>query len=75
MMPMSNDTMLRVVRRRTEQPRDELTIIGINDFAFRRGQRYGTIVCNLERCRPVTSQAWLMDHPSITTVARDRGGG
>lgn len=84
MMPVSNDTLLRVVRRRTEQPRDELAIIGIDDFAFRRGQRYGTIVCDLERRRPVTllpdreqatSQAWLMGHPSITTVARDRGGG
>lgn len=83
-MPVSNDTLLRVVRRRTEQPRDELIIVGIDDFAFRRGQRYGTIVCDLERRRPVTllpdreqatPQAWLSDHPSITTVARDRGGG
>lgn len=84
MMPVSNDTLLRVVRRRTEQPHDKLAIIGIDDFAFRRGQRYGTIVCDLERRRPVTllpdreqatSQAWLVGHPSITTVARDRGGG
>ncbi|WP_246684636.1 ISL3 family transposase [Mesorhizobium sp. B2-7-1] len=84
MMPVSNDTLLRVVRRRSEQPRDKLAIIGIDDFAFRRGQRYGTIVCDLERRRPVTllpdreqatSQAWLAGHPSITTVARDRGGG
>jgi hypothetical protein len=80
MMPVSNDTLLRVVRRMTEQPRDELAIVGIDDFAFRRGQRYGTIGCDLERRRPVTllpdreqatSQAWLSDHPSITTVARD----
>jgi hypothetical protein len=84
MMPVSNDTLLRVVRRRTEQPRTELAIIGIDDFAFRRGQRYGTIVCDLERRRPVTllpdreqatSQAWLANHPSIVTVARDRRGG
>ena len=84
MMPVSNDTLLRLVRRRTEQPRDKLAIIGIDDFAFRRGQRYGTNVCDLERRGPVTllpdreqatSQAWLSDHPSITTVARDRGGG
>ncbi|MER9331821.1 transposase [Mesorhizobium sp. M0488] len=81
---MSNDTLLRIVRRRTEPPRDKLAIIGIDDFAFRRGQRYGTIVCDLERRRPVTllpdreqttSQAWLTNHPSIVTVARDRGGG
>lgn len=84
MMPVSNDTLLRVVRRRTEQPRNELAIVGIDDFAFRRGQRYGTIVCDLERRRPLTllpdreqatSQAWLSGHQSTTTVARDRGGG
>lgn len=43
MMPVSNDTLLRVVRRRTEQPRDKLAIIGIDDFAFRRGQRYARL--------------------------------
>ena len=72
------------MRRRTEKPRDKLAIVGIDDFAFRRGQRYGTIVCDLERRRPVTllpdreqatSQAWLANHPSILTVARDGGGG
>ncbi|MER9469835.1 transposase [Mesorhizobium sp. M0482] len=60
----------------------ELAIIGIDHFVFRRGQRYGTIVCDLERRRPVTllpdreqatSQAWLANHPSIVTVARARG--
>ncbi|WP_284215255.1 MULTISPECIES: transposase family protein, partial [Alphaproteobacteria] len=54
MVPVSNDTLLRVVRRRIEDQNDELTVIGIDDFAFRRGQIYGTIVCDLERRRPVT---------------------
>lgn len=84
MVPVSNDTLLRVVRRRIVEPNDELSVIGIDDFAFRRGQTYGTIVCDLERRRPVTllpdraldtSRAWLAAHPSISTVARDRGGG
>lgn len=84
MMPVSNDTLLRVVRRRTTDQTDELSIIGIDDFAFRRGQTYGTIVCDLERRKPVTllpdrgldtSRAWLAEHPSISVVARDRGGG
>lgn len=84
MMPVSNDTLLRVVRRRIDDQSDELTVIGIDDFAFRRGQTYGTIVCDLERRRPVTllpdraldtSRSWLARHPSISIVARDRGGG
>ena len=85
MMPVSNDTLLRVVRRRsTQKDGAELSVIGIDDFAFRRGQTYGTIVCDLERRRPVTllpdraldtSRAWLAERPSIVTVARDRGGG
>jgi transposase len=84
MLPVSNDTLLRVVRRRARLPTDTLTVIGIDDFAWRRNHRYGTIVCDLERRRPVillpdrepaTSEAWLRHHPSIHTVARDRGGG
>jgi transposase len=84
MMPVSRDTLLRVVRRRAVDRHEELHVIGIDDFAFRRGQTYGTIVCDLERRKPVTllpdraletSRAWLAKRPSITTVARDRGGG
>lgn len=82
MVPVSNDTLLRVVRRRIAEQNDELTVIGIDDFAFRRGQTYGTIVCDLDRRRPVTllpdraldtSRRWLAEHPSISIVARDQG--
>ena len=84
MVPVSKDTLLRVVRRRVAVRSDELNVIGIDDFAFRRGQTYGTIICDLERRKPVTllpdraletSRAWLARHPSISVVARDRGGG
>jgi transposase len=76
--------MLRVVRRRAKTPSEPLRIIGIDDFAWRRNHRYGTIVCDLERRRPVvllpdrepaTSEAWLRHQPAVHTVARDRGGG
>src|SRR3954454_4040204 len=84
MLPVSNDTLLRVVRRRAQAPEGKLAVIGIDDFAWRRNHRYGTIVCDLERRRPVTllpdrepatAEAWLARHQSIVTVARDRGGG
>lgn len=84
MLPVSNDTLLRVVRRRTAMPTDPLLVVGIDDWAFRRNHRYGTIVCDLERRRIVTLlpdretatvRAWLSKHPGINIVSRDRGGG
>lgn len=84
MLPVSSDTLLRVVRRRTAMPTDPLLVVGIDDWAFRRNHQYGTIVCDLERRRIVTLlpdretatvQAWLSKHPAINIVSRDRGGG
>lgn len=77
MLPVSNDTLLRVVRRRTAMPTDPLVVVGIDDWAFRRNRRYGTIVCDLERPdrETATVQAWLSKHPGINVVSRDRGGG
>lgn len=84
MAPVSNDTLLRVVRRRARPLVDPLAVIGIDDFAWRRNHRYGTIVCDLERRRTValfadreqaTAEGWLRGRPDIAIVARDRGGG
>ncbi|MDI1344841.1 MAG: ISL3 family transposase [Pseudolabrys sp.] len=84
MLPVSNDTLLRVVRRRTCLRRELLVVAGIDDWAFRKNHRYGTIVCDLERRRIVallpdreiaTVRAWLSKHPEIRVVSRDRGGG
>ena len=84
LLPVSNDTLLRVVRRRAVQPSEEPRVVGIDDFAWKRGHRYGTIVCDLERRRIIdilpdreaaTATAWLAGHPSITVIARDRGAG
>ena len=84
MVPVSNDTLLRVVRRRAILSHDQLNVIGIDDWAWRRNYRYGTIICDLDRRRVVavlpdreaaTVEAWLADHPEIGVVSRDRGGG
>jgi transposase len=84
MMPVSNDTLLRVVRRRGSPAFVIPSVIGIDDWAWRRNQRYGTIICDLERRKtiallpdrePMTAQAWLSGQPQIAVVARDRGGG
>jgi transposase len=83
MLPVSNDTLLRILRRHTRAPTEPLNVVGIDDWAWRRNYRYGSIVCDLERrCivallpdrEMATVEAWLADHP-ITVVSRDRGGG
>ena len=84
MLPVSNDTLLRVVRRRAERRTSPAEVIGIDDWAIRRNHCYATIVCDLERRQVMallpdresaTVQAWLADHPQVRIVARDRGGG
>ena len=81
-IPVSKDTLLRTVRRRAACAVWPLHAVGIDDWAWRRGCRYGTIVCDLERRRIIallpdrqsdTVAAWLRDHPDIDFVARDRG--
>jgi transposase len=63
MLPVSKDTLLRVVRRRSRPPADPLRVIGIDDWAWRRNHRYASIICNLERRRIVTL---LPDRESAT---------
>ncbi|HEX7562430.1 MAG TPA: ISL3 family transposase [Bradyrhizobium sp.] len=84
LLPVSNDTLLRVVRRRAAKLAEATRVIGIDDWAWKRGHRYGTIICDLERRRIIdilpnreaaTVTAWLADRPSICVIARDRGVG
>jgi len=83
-MPVSADTLLRILRRRSDPTPTSAKIVGIDDFAWRRGHRYGTIVCDLEQHRIVdlladrevgTVTTWLKNHSKIEVVCRDRGGG
>ena len=78
---ISPDTLLR--RLRQSLPEETVTprIIGVDDFAFRRCQRYGTLLVDLERRHPIdllpdrrakTLSMWLKAHPGIEIVTRDR---
>ena len=84
LLPVSKDTFLRSVRAASRFTPEQLRVIGIDDWAWRRGRRYGTLICDLERRRivdilpdrePATVEAWLDRHPGIKIVARDRDGG
>jgi hypothetical protein len=79
-MPVSKDTLLRLVRARAPEAKPAPRVIGIDDWAWKRGHRYGTIVCDLERHEIVdllpdreaaTVEAWLADHPAIEIVSRE----
>ncbi len=80
-MPASADTVLRLLGRLPLPAQTEPRIIGIDDWAKRRGRSYGTIVVDLEQRRVVdllpdrtaaTLAGWLRQRPGIKVVARDR---
>ena len=60
-----------------------LTVVGIDDWAWKKGHRYGTVVVDLQTHQPVdvlpdrsaeTVATWLRKHPTIQVISRDRGG-
>ena len=80
----SGDTLLRLLRRIGVPDDDTPEILGIDDWAWRKGIRYGTILCNLVTHQVVdllpdreseSIVAWLVTHPEVTVVSRDRGTG
>jgi len=82
-LPVSNNTLLRTVRRYDRSPPTPPRVIGIDDWAWRRNHRYGTIICDLGRRKtiallpdrePSAAKACLVEQPQIEIVARDRSG-
>jgi transposase len=82
-MPVSPDTLLRRVKHAPPGPAAAGRVIGIDDWAWRKGQRYGTILVDLEQRRVVdllpdreaaTVARWLQGQPQIEVISRDRSG-
>jgi transposase len=80
-MPTSPDTLLRRIKQLKDVPGPLPRLVGIDDWAWRKGQRYGTIVVDLETSEIIdllpdrdaaTVKVWLAAHPGVELVSRDR---
>jgi len=77
----SDATLLRQLRHRTVEKHSSPRVLGIDDWAWRKGHRYGTILCDLERGKVIdllpdrsveSTERWLRSHPGAEVISRDR---
>lgn len=73
--------LLRRVKAALDEPLSPPRFVGIDDWAIRKGQNYGTILIDLQRRRVidilpgrdgVVLKTWLQEHPGVEVITRDR---
>lgn len=76
-------TILRRMMALPTELIEQVVELGIDDFAFRRGRKFGSILVDMQSHQVIdllpdrkaeTAKAWMKAHPEIKLVSRDRGG-
>ena len=87
-MPVSDTTILAGLKKHARARSESsavaaVHVAGVDDWAWRKGSNYGTIIVDLERREVVdvladrsaaTTASWFKDHPDVEVVSRDRAG-